>query len=63
MITDDNITIYADDITPYSCAQDISSVISELQIIAKKNSITVKISNPGKCYAILSSNTQGGNSL
>ena len=28
---DDNITSYADDdTTPYSCAQDISSVISEL---------------------------------
>ena len=34
---DDNISSYADDTTPYSCAQDISSVISELQRIAKKN--------------------------
>ena len=33
----DNITSYADDTTPYSCAQDISFVISELQRIAKKN--------------------------
>ena len=32
---DDNISSYADDTTPYSCAQDISSVISELQRIAK----------------------------
>ena len=34
---DDNISSYADDTTPYSCAQDISSVISELRRIAKKN--------------------------
>ena len=40
---DDNITSYADDTTPYSCAQDISSVISELQRIAKKISIGVEI--------------------
>ena len=32
---DDNISSYADDTTPYSCAQDTSSVISELQRIAK----------------------------
>ena len=30
-----NITSYADDTTRYSCAQDISSVISELQRIGK----------------------------
>ena len=59
---DDNITSYTDDTTPYSCAQDISSVISELQRIAKKifnwcknNHIKA---NPGKCHVILSSNTQ-----
>ena len=40
---DDNISSYADDTTPYSCAQDISSVISELQRIAKKISIGVEI--------------------
>ena len=40
---DDNITSYADDTTPYSCAQDISSVISELKRIAKKISIGVEI--------------------
>ena len=33
---DDNNTSYADDTTPYYCAQDISSVISELQKIVKK---------------------------
>ena len=33
---DDNNSSYADGTTPYSCAQDISSVISELQRIAKK---------------------------
>ena len=33
---DDNITSFAHDTIPYSCAQDISSVISELQRIAKK---------------------------
>ena len=31
---DDNITSHADDTTPYSCAQDISSVISEHESIA-----------------------------
>ena len=31
---DDNISSYADDTTRYSCAQDISSVFSELQRIA-----------------------------
>ena len=35
---DDNISSYADDTTPYSCAHDISSVISELQRIIKKKS-------------------------
>ena len=32
----DNISSYADDTTLYSCAQDTSSVVSELQRIAKK---------------------------
>ena len=59
---DDNITSYADDTTPYSCAQDISSVISELQRIAKKifdwcrNNHMKAIRE--KCHVILSSNTQ-----
>ena len=39
----DNIICYADGTTRYSCAQDISSVISELQRIAKKISIGVEI--------------------
>ena len=33
---DDSITNYAVDTTPYSCAQDILSVISELRRITKK---------------------------
>ena len=32
----DDITSYADDTTPYSYAQDVSSVISKLQRIVKK---------------------------
>ena len=39
---DDNISSYADDTTPYSCLQDISFVISELQRIAKKFLIGVE---------------------
>ena len=59
---DDNITSYADDTTPSSCPQDISSVISELQRIAKKvfdwcRNNHMK-ANPGKYHVILSSNTQ-----
>ena len=59
---DDNISSYADDTTPYSCAQDISSVISELQRITKKffdwcRNNHMK-ANPEKCHVILSSNTQ-----
>ena len=59
---DDNISSYAVDTTPYSCAQDISSVISELQRITKKSfdwcrNNHMKV-NPGKCHVILSSNTQ-----
>ena len=59
---DDNITNYANDTTHYSCAQDVSSVISELQRIAKKffdwcrdNHMKA---NRGKCHVISSSNTQ-----
>ena len=59
---DDNITSYADDTTPYSFAQDISSIISELQRIAKKFFHWCKNNqmkaNPGKCHFILSFNTQ-----
>ena len=56
------IASYADDTTPNSYAHDISSVISELQRIAKKNFDLCKNNymkaNPGKCHFILSSNTQ-----
>ena len=56
---DDNITSYADDTTPYSSAQDTSSVISELQRIAKKFFDWCKNNymktNPEKFYVILSS--------
>ena len=59
---DDNTSSYADDTTPYSCAQDVSSVISELQRIAKKifdwcrdNHMEA---NRGKCHVISISNTQ-----
>ena len=59
---DDNITSYADDTAPYSCAQDISSVISELQRIAEKTFNWCRNNhmkaNPGKCHIILSSSTQ-----
>ena len=59
---DDKITSYVDDTTPYSCAQDISSIISKLQRIAEKifdwcRNNHMK-ANPGKCHVILSSNTQ-----
>ena len=39
---DDKISSYADNTTPYSCLQDISSVISELQRITKKFLIGVE---------------------
>ena len=53
---DDKISSYADDATPYSCAQDISSVISELQKIAKKffdwfRKDHMK-ANPEKCHVM-----------
>ena len=59
---DDNISSYADDTTPYSCTQDVSSVISELQRIAKKffdwcRNDHMK-ANPEKCHVLLSSYTQ-----
>ena len=58
---DDNISSYADDTTPYFCAQDISSVISELQRIAKNifdccRNYHMK-TNPEKYQVISSSNT------
>ena len=58
----DNITSYADDTTPNLCAQDISSVVSELQRIAKKVFDCCRNNhmkaNPRKCHAISSSITQ-----
>ena len=53
---------YADDTTLYSCAEDMSSVITELQRIANKifrwsESNHVK-ANPGKRHVLLSSNVQ-----
>ena len=48
-----NISSYASGTTPYSCAQDISFVISELQRITKKIFELLK-----KFHVILSSNTQ-----
>ena len=59
---DDNISRYADGTTPYSCLQDISFVISELQRIDKKIFYWCRNNhmkaNPGKCHVILSSKTQ-----
>ena len=67
---DDKISSYADDTTPYSCAQDVisSSVISELQRITKnffdwcrKNHMKA---NPEKCHVIyLKLKYTKGNSL
>ena len=58
---DDNSS-YADDTTPYSCAQDISSVISELRKITKNFFDCCRNNhmkaNPEKCHVILSSDTQ-----
>ena len=61
---DGNITSYADETTRYSCAQDISSVISELQRIAKNifdwcRNNHMK-TNPEKCHVILSANIHKG---
>ena len=59
---DDNISSYADDTTPYYCAHDISSVISEVQRIAKKNFDWCRNNrmkaNPEKCHVMLSQNPQ-----
>ena len=60
---DDNISSYADHTTPYSCAQDITTVISELQRIAKKHfdwcRNNHKKANPEKCHVILNLNLHG----
>ena len=56
---DSEIASYADDTTPYSCADDIPSVITQLQSTTSKlfswftnNHIKV---NPGKCHILLGS--------
>ena len=56
-----NIASYADDTTPYSCARDTQTVISELKSISSKlfhwfqyNHLKA---NPGKCHSLLSSKT------
>ena len=56
-----NIASYADDTTPYSCARDTQTVISELKSISSKlfhwfqyNHLKA---NPGKCHLLLSSKT------
>lgn len=53
---------YADDITPYSCTHDISSVISEIQKLDKNISDWCKNdhmkANPGNYHVTLSSNTE-----
>ena len=53
--------IYADDTTPYSCAEDIPSVIMQLQSAASKlfswftnNHMKVNSVNSGKCPILLS---------
>ena len=59
---DDNINSYVVDATPYSCAKDMSSVITDLQRIASKifcwfeNNHTK--SNPGQSHFLLNSNIQ-----
>ena len=56
-----NIASYADDTTPYSCARDTQTVISELKSISSKlfhwfqyNHLKA---NLGKCHLLLSSKT------
>ena len=58
---DSDIENYADDTTPYACASDINTVISELQITASKlftlfdnNHMKAK---PEKIHLLLSSKT------
>ena len=59
---DYNMNSYADDITPYSCTQDISSVISELRKIDQNIFDWCKNdhmkANPGNYHVTLSSNTE-----
>ena len=58
---DSDIENYAEDTTPYACASDINTVISELQITASKlftwyNNNHMK-PNPEKSHLLLSSKT------
>ena len=55
-----NIPSYADDTTPYSCAKDTQTLISELKSLT--NFFTIiqynhLKANPGKCHSLLSSKT------
>ena len=58
---DSEIASYADDTTPYSCADDIPSIITQLQSTASKifswfTNNHMKV-NPGKCHILLSAKT------
>ena len=57
---DDNINSYADDTTPCSCAEDMSSVITKFQQIVKKVFRWYKDNymktNPGKSHVLLNAN-------
>ena len=56
---DDNINRHADDTVPYSCADDMASVITELQRIVNKIFRWFENkANPGKNHVLLSSNIQ-----
>ena len=48
---DSNLTSYADNTTPYSCATDIPSVALEVQASATKNDHSK--ANPGKSHILL----------
>ena len=55
---DSEIASYVDDTTPYSCTDDISSVITQLQSTASElfswfTNNHMKV-NPGKCHILLS---------
>ena len=58
---DSDMSNYADDTTPYACASDINTVISELQITASKlltwfDNNHMKV-NPAESHLFLSSKT------
>ena len=56
-----NIASYAGGTTPYSCARDIETVISELKSISNKRFHWFQYNhfkaNPEKCHFLLSSKT------